>query len=315
MNTAGLSHTYADTQFIRDCREFALNLAGLAGTHSLAPYEKHKQKPSMYLERKQDNSIVTQTDRDIELLLRAEIQRVYPHHGIIGEEGGSKNESNENPAKDYNSRSANNVSNNYNSTLAYQWILDPIDGTKSFVTGVPLYTTLIALYSLQTRRVQLGVIYAPQTQELCSAITGEPMRYYWQFDKNKPNTGFVEKTVSKTTQLEKATIVSYDWGACVRHNSNAVSLLEKAACTRTWGDGFGYILLTTGRIDAVVDPTMHVWDIAALIPIIESAGGFLSDWKGNAISITDVSEDASMDVIAACTPELGKAILTQLASS
>jgi histidinol phosphatase-like enzyme (inositol monophosphatase family) len=209
---------------------------------------------ALTVERKGDGSPVTVADRAAETLLREQIAAAFPEDGILGEEFGEK--PGESP---------------------YRWVLDPIDGTKSFIAGVPLYTTLVAV--MEGDRPLLGVIYAPATGEIVYAAAGEPSYYTTGADVPTP------ARVSQVERLAEATCLTTEANSFGRPQSSrrrtAYEQLE-AACrvTRTWGDAFGYMLVATGRADVMIDPIVNLWDAAALQPIIEGAGGHFSDWQG-----------------------------------
>jgi histidinol phosphatase-like enzyme (inositol monophosphatase family) len=196
---------------------------------------------------------VTAADRAAETLLRERIAAAFPDDAILGEELGEK------PGNS-----------------GYRWVLDPIDGTKSFITGVPLYTTLVAV--MHQNEPLLGVIYAPATEEILYASMGGPAWY--AVNREEP----VKARVSKIERLADATLVTTEIATFDRAKSGGrpvFNQLEKACrLTRTWGDAYGYLLVATGRADVMIDPQLNLWDAAALQPIIEGAGGHYSDWQG-----------------------------------
>jgi histidinol phosphatase-like enzyme (inositol monophosphatase family) len=200
-------------------------------------------------------------------LLRARIAKKYPSHGIVGEEFGSE-------------RADFIVGEEFGSERAdaeWVWVLDPIDGTKSFITGVPLYTTLVAV--LQDDRPLLGVIFAPATGEIVYAAAGEPA-WYAAGDQAP-----IRARVSQVERLAEATYVTTEvvnFDGAGKHGARQVHNQVEAACrlTRTWGDGYGYLLVATGRADVMLDPVVNLWDAAVCQPVIEGAGGHFSDWQG-----------------------------------
>jgi myo-inositol-1(or 4)-monophosphatase len=222
------------------------------------------------VEFKSDQSPVTHADRGAEELLRQMIKQKFPAHGIIGEEFGSENPDAE-----------------------FVWVLDPVDGTKSFVTGVPLWGTLIAL--LHRGQPVLGCIHQPILQQLMigdghvTTLNGAPVR------------------CRPTTRLADATLLTCDWLSPEKYQDAAAfdRLAKSAKLCRTWGDCYGYLLLAAGWADVVVDPIMNPWDIAALVPVIRGAGGVITDWKGGAAYPAD-------STVAAATPELHAAVLAAL---
>jgi histidinol phosphatase-like enzyme (inositol monophosphatase family) len=225
-------------------RRWAQDLAGEAGEITLRYFRK-----GIEVRQKADQSPVTQADTETEQLLRERIEERFPEHGLIGEEFGSSFKGQEQPE--------------------YTWIVDPIDGTKSFVHGVPLYTVLIAL--LHRGEPVVGIIHNPVTGETASAaaengawLNGTPAR------------------VSDTEHLEDAWLQVTDYVDFLRRqHSFAMEVMERAAAGRTWADGYGYLLVATGRSDCMIDPIMQPWDIAAVKPVITEAGGVFSDFEGN----------------------------------
>jgi histidinol-phosphatase len=234
----------------RERLNVAVDAARAAGAETLRWF----RQAELGVERKVDGSPVTAADRAAESLLRERISAAFPHDAILGEEFG------ETPG-----------------SSPFRWVLDPIDGTKSFITGVPLYTTLVAV--LEGDRPLLGVVYAPATGELVSAIAGEQTLY-------DPGNGVLsECRVSGVERLADATFLTTEVASFDRvGDKGARGVYEKLeqACrlTRTWGDAYGYLLVATGRADVMVDPLVNLWDAAALQPVIEGAGGHFSDWQG-----------------------------------
>ncbi len=210
------------------------------------------QHRDLAVERKGDDSPVTQADRQAEALMRDRISAAFPDDGIVGEEHGERE-----------------------GNSPFQWILDPIDGTKSFIAGVPLYSVLIGV--LRERQSVIGVIHVPGLEETVYAATGQGT--WWQRGGAEP----VAARVSSRSKLSDGVFVTSQVDSFADHKAaEAYTELEQAAyVTRTWGDGYGYLLLATGRIEAMVDPVMNLWDAAPLQPILEEAGGTFTDWKGN----------------------------------
>ncbi|MBN2353618.1 MAG: histidinol-phosphatase [Spirochaetales bacterium] len=198
------------------------------------------------VESKADATPVTVADRLAEEKLRALIGREFPDHGVIGEEFGETN-----------------------ADAEYVWIVDPIDGTKSFVAGVPLFGTLIGL--LRGGEPLVGVIANPilgftlcgdNRRALCN---GRPASC-------RPCDSLSEAVLSTTSPLSSA-----------RHpqGKNFTRLTEQVKLYRGWGDCYGYYLLATGRVDIMLDPAMKPWDILPLIPVIRGAGGVITTWRGD----------------------------------
>ena len=230
--------------------EVAVGAARQAGEQTLQLYRTEE----IGIEHKSDGSPVTRADREAETLLRELICQQYPEDGILGEEFPEKI-----------------------GTSGYQWILDPIDGTKSFVAGVPLYTTLVAV--MRDELPQIGVIFAPAAGEMVFAERGQGC---WHVI----GAGQPQRTqVSGVAELKDATFLTTSVKAyTTRRERDARQVYDdlQAACrlTRTWGDAFGYLLVATGRAEVMIDPVMNLWDAAALSPVIEEAGGRFFDWQG-----------------------------------
>ena len=197
------------------------------------------------VETKADESPVTIADREAEEIMREMIMKEFPEHGIIGEEFGD-----------------------YNESAEYQWVLDPIDGTKSFVSGTFLFGTLIGL--MKGGQPIVGTIHHPLTSHLLIG-TG---------DETRLNDEVVR--VRKTRDLRDAVMCYTDFIDVGIHQNGIAfqQLMGRTKVNRTWGDCHGYFLLATGYADVMLDPIMHLWDIVALIPVIEGAGGKITSWNG-----------------------------------
>ena len=229
--------------------DLAKTIAVEAGRHTL----RYFQQENFVVERKFDDSPVTVADREAEQLLRDRISAAFPEDVILGEEFGEV-------AGD----------------SGFRWILDPIDGTKSFISGVPLYGTLIGVES--ENGCEIGVIYMPGLDECIYAQKGNGAWYI------KGDLKPVQAKVSVREQLSDSVFVTSQVDSFEERGAGeAYRSLERAAyVTRTWGDCYGYLLCATGRVDFMVDPIMSVWDAAALLPIMEEAGGTFTDWQGKA---------------------------------
>ena len=221
--------------------EFALEAAWEAGRITLGYFQT-----GMQVERKSDNTPLTLADQLAEQKLREMITRYWPDHGIVGEEYGRT---------EPNSR--------------YTWTLDPIDGTKSFVCGVPTYANLLAL--LDDGQPILGIINLPAIDEMVYAARGEGC--YWNGRRCH---------VSQVDQLKDAVVLTSGLNYFGAKQAAWDRLVNHSYIQRTWGDAYGYALVATGRADIVVDPAMYLWDAAPLPPIMEEAGGTLTDWQGKA---------------------------------
>ncbi|MCH2115233.1 MAG: histidinol-phosphatase [Pirellulales bacterium] len=230
--------------------EFAVDIARRAGARTLQLF----QSSQLHVERKADGSPVTAADRQAEQLLRELIGREFPSDAILGEEFGETAGSS-----------------------GFRWVLDPIDGTKSFIGGVPLYTTLVAV--LWQDQPQIGVIFAPANDEIVYAGRGSGC---WHATGDRPAQ---RARVSSVSQMDQAVFVTTSVRAFSTdrdRDARAVydSLERECRLTRTWGDAFGYLMVATGRAEIMIDPALSLWDAAALQPVIEEAGGRFFDWQG-----------------------------------
>jgi histidinol phosphatase-like enzyme (inositol monophosphatase family) len=247
-------------------RTFMAELAAESGQF-IRPLFGHTH---LAVETKSDHTPVTVADRGAEELMRRQIKARFPDHGIIGEEFGSEREGAE-----------------------FVWMLDPIDGTKSFITGVPLWGTLIAL--LHHGQPVLGCIHQPILGQL---LLGDGT-----------TTQLNGRTVRTraTKRVEDATLLTSDPLNPARHQNGAAyaALANRARLVRTWGDCYGYLLIATGWADIMVDPIMNPWDIAALVPIIRGAGGVISDWRGGPAYPAE-------STVACTTPELHAQVISAL---
>jgi histidinol phosphatase-like enzyme (inositol monophosphatase family) len=254
-----------DKKDLQQFLDFAVEIAREAGAITYRHYQG-----SFVAERKADNSFVTVPDREAEAYLRARIVNAFPADAILGEEEGEQ------------SGSSNR-----------RWILDPIDGTYSFVHGVPLYGVLIGLEL--DREPVLGVVNLPALSEMVYAARG--LGCFWNGEAAR---------VSATSTLDQALLLSTDFGICEQYGFGpaAEALQRQVHSRRTWGDAYGHVLVATGRADIMLDPVMNVWDCAALLPILEEAGGTFTDWNGtrtihggNAISTNGLLFEEVMEVV------------------
>ncbi len=213
--------------------------------------------PALEVEQKADRSPVTLADRAAEGILRESLLGAFPDDAFLGEETGST------PG-----------------TSGYEWIVDPIDGTKSFIRGVPLYATLVGCR--RDGRCILGVIAIPALDEWAYASLGSGA---WHVRGNEPP---VRAVASKRRKLAECLTCSSDfvdfpkWPGGATEGTAARARLEASGClTRTWGDGYGYLLVATGRAEAMIDPRLNAWDAAAVEVVVREAGGRFSDWYGH----------------------------------
>ncbi len=226
---------------LAEIRAFAVEIAEEAGRLTLEYFQR-----GVSAELKSDNSPVTIADRRSEELLRDRIARRFPAHGVLGEEHGETTGSE--PGR---------------------WILDPIDGTFSFISGVPLYCVLVG-FEWQGE-MAAGVIHMPALRETIHAARGQGCAW---------NAGAAR--VSDTADLAQARIscTSMKWNRRNGREAHYQRLLDGAGHDRGWPDGYAYALLATGRVDVVVDAGMHIWDTAAVLPCVTEAGGTLTDFTG-----------------------------------
>ncbi|MEL7835000.1 inositol monophosphatase family protein [Fodinibius sp. Rm-B-1B1-1] len=222
--------------------EAAIEIAEKGGDYTLNYFNK-----SFDVERKSDDSPVTVADREAESIMREEIQKRFPEHGIVGEEHD-----------DHNPES--NV----------QWILDPIDGTKSFIHGVPLYTTLIGV--VVDEEPVIGIIYAPALDELCDAAKNKGARLNGESCRVRSCDGIAKASFMST---DVYTAAKFGYGDAFD------TLIEKTRIHRTWGDAYGHMLVATGRADLMFDPILNIWDAAPLLTVLQESGGVFCDTDGN----------------------------------
>jgi myo-inositol-1(or 4)-monophosphatase len=206
---------------------------------------------------KSDDSPVTAADRDAEQAMRAVLSRAFPDHGILGEEFGL-----DRPA------------------AALRWVLDPIDGTRAFITGRPLFGTLIAL--LEGDQPLLGLIDQPITGERWIGQAGQPSRFRGPFGGRigcRPCAALSDAELSATSPEM--------FGADLPRFQRLSGLARRTV----WGgDCYGYGLLALGQADIVAESGLKVWDWAAVLPIIEGAGGAMTDWQGLPLRVDGFGE-------------------------
>ncbi len=203
-------------------------------------------RTDLNVDSKKDNSPVTIADKNAEAKMREEIIKHFPDHGILGEEFGE-----------------------YNSEAEFKWVLDPIDGTKSFICGSVIFGTLIAL--LKNGEPILGVINQPILNEF---LIGDNESAYLNNKK---------VFMRKCSAIEDSVLLCTDYLNIEKYQNieKFNSIIRKVNIFRNWGDCYGYYLLATGFADIMIDPIMSAWDSMALIPIIKGAGGVITDYQGN----------------------------------
>src|SRR5699024_5848023 len=219
----------------------AVAIARKGGEHTLTHFNT-----AVEVERKSDDSPVTIADRETEEVMREAIAEQFPDHGTIGEEYGRANESS-----------------------SVQWILDPIDGTKSFIHGVPLYTTLLGV--VVDDEPVVGVIYAPALDELCEAAKGKGARLNGETCRVRACSDLSEASLMST---DVYSFPDFGFGDAFDE------LLAQSHIHRTWGDAYGHMLVATGRADLMFDPELSIWDAAPMGTILREAGGVFADTDG-----------------------------------
>jgi len=223
----------------------ASDLADAAG-----PAIRPHFRQSIAVDEKPDLSPVTIADRNAEAAMRRLIAARFPDHGIIGEEYGAERE-----------------------TAEYVWVLDPIDGTKSFISGVPLFGTLIAL--THRGRPILGIIDQPISRERWIGAAGTPTTFNGKAVRCRPCPALAAATVFSTSpDMFKGT----EAAAHAR-------VAAKAKLVRYGADCYAYGLVALGSIDLVIEASLKVYDFSAMVPIVEGAGGIATDWQGQPLSL------------------------------
>lgn len=229
------------SESLGELREFAAELAWQAGKLTLRYFQT-----DFTIETKSDASPVTIADKESERLMRQMIEARYPHHSILGEEEGETRPG-----------------------ASFRWILDPIDGTKSFVRGVPLYSVLVGLE--REGEPVVGAVNMPALGDFLHAAKGEGC--LWNGRRTR---------VSSIDKLSESLVLCYDVEAMEQRGrfDEYRRIVESTKMQRTWGDAYGYVLVATGRGEVAMDPEMHPWDCAALYPVLYEAGGTFTDWRG-----------------------------------
>jgi histidinol phosphatase-like enzyme (inositol monophosphatase family) len=241
----------------RSLLEFAVEVAWRAGRATLTHFQT-----GIAAEVKPDNSPVTIADRAAEQIARDLIESRFPQDAILGEEFGETR-----------------------AGATRRWILDPIDGTRSYLHGVPFYGVLLAVED--DGDPVLGVIHFPALSETVYAALGEGC--WWDGRR---------ALVSDTTRVEHALVLTTSYEGIERDGYGPAweRVRSRAALARTWGDCYGHALVATGRAEAMFDARMSIWDAAALKPVIEEAGGVFTDWSGVATHVggSAISSNAAL---------------------
>ncbi|HJM27984.1 MAG: inositol monophosphatase family protein [Acidimicrobiales bacterium] len=231
------------TQVDADLFDFANRIASEAATLTLSWF----QKPDLKIDLKEDATEVTDADKAVEEYLRNEIGKNFPHDTIIGEEEDMSHGSS-----------------------ARKWIIDPIDGTASFVRGVPLFSSLLAL--IDDHGPAIGTIYLPALGEYIAAGRGLGAL-----------SSQTIPAVSNVKKIKDSCISSSSFDMPWWPEKPLKAILSSGAKTRTWGDGYGYFLVATGQIDAMIDPSLYIYDIAPMLTVIPECGGLITTWEGESV--------------------------------
>lgn len=225
---------------LQDLFGFAQEIAWEAGRSTLGHFQRE-----LAVDVKDDASPVTVADREAEQIMRRSIAARFPGHDVQGEEFGDDGRGS-----------------------SHRWILDPIDGTRSFISGVPLYSTLVGLEI--DGEVAVGVAYFPALGEMMAAAVG--LGCWWN---GRP------ARVSTVSRLDQALLVYTDVGEIAAERPGAWDRLQAATrLQRGFADAYGGCMVATGRADLAIDGIMKPWDCAALLPIVREAGGTFTDWNG-----------------------------------
>lgn len=256
---------------VQEYLELALRLAGLAGAAILPHFRR-----ALAVDNKRTDAFfdpVTIADRAAEEAMRAELRRVCPSHGIYGEEQGKTQ-----------------------GEAALTWVIDPIDGTRSFILGQLHWGTLIALND--GRRPLLGIMHQPYVGE---TFVGTPGAVYWKRD------GVEHAMRARACPRLEDAAVSSTWLAPADRPAFE-EIAARAKLVRQGGDCYNYCLLAAGLIDVVIESDLFAYDIQAVAPMIETAGGILTNWSGE-------SAYEGGRIVACGDPRLHEQILKSLAAA
>lgn len=226
---------------LKDLLNVAVEAAYLGGRRTLAYFNT-----GVPVELKADQTPVTMADREAELVIRQHILKSFPDHSIIGEEHGRQE-----------------------GHPDYRWIIDPIDGTKTFIRGVPFFGVLIGVE--MRGRASVGVVYLPALDEMVCAARGSGCQW-----NGRPCR------VSGIDRLADAAVMVTCTQHAMRRSDAYLRLAQQTKFQRTWGDCYGYVLVATGRAEIMIDAAMNPWDCAPMLPILQEAGGHFTTWAGEA---------------------------------
>lgn len=239
--------------------EFALTLADIADEISLARY----RALDLVITTKPDKSPVTDADKSVETAISSAIHGKYPNDGIVGEEFGT--------------------SGSRGSRDRY-WVIDPIDGTKNFLRGVPTWATLIAL--VENDQVVASVVSSPALYRRWYASTGggafvaEGVTMGADASGVSSNVITRQLSVSKVSHIKDASIAYSDFQGWGERRANFEKLLDGAWRTRGLGDFWSHMLVAEGAVDVAIEPSLALWDMAALDLIVREAGGKFTSLDG-----------------------------------
>jgi len=231
-----------DSYKLADLLDFITETAYLAGRLTLGYFQT-----GVHTDFKSDDTPITVADRKAEEFIRGRIEKSYPDHAIVGEEYGLKE----------------------SHGTSHRWFIDPIDGTKTFMRGVPLYAILIGLEI--EGRIEAGAAYFPALDEIIAAASG--LGCWWNGRRAH---------VSGQTDLKRSIFACTSAQNFYQYGRKAEweRLLETFYFQAGWGDAYGYLLTATGRIELMLDPIMAVWDCGPFPVILREAGGYFGDWSG-----------------------------------
>ncbi len=227
---------------------------------------------------KEDDSPVTKADREIEKVMREAIEEKFPDHGIIGEEFGNKNIDAE-----------------------YVWVLDPIDGTSSFIIGRAIFGTLIAL--IHNKKPVLGIMNQPIAKERWIGVNNQGSFFISAAGTKKITTRNCQE-ISDAVMCSASSFYFQNGEEKVLQDLSSLTKYQKIGGVIYGGDCYSYASLASGFVDIVIDTGLKIYDYAALIPIIENAGGVVSNWQGN-----DLELKSDVQFIACANKELHRKIL------
>ncbi len=249
--------------------DFAHHLADSAREVTLSYFRRR----DLNVEKKADSSPVTIADRQTEVVLREKISATFPDHGIIGEEQSQKR-----------------------AQSAYEWIIDPIDGTKNFLSGFPLYGTLICL--LHNGAPVVSIIDIPAQDERFFATASTPTLY------RKGNVDTIIHT-NENHCLHTSVLYSTDYSMFSPSENDVVQTLRNAvSLVRYNGDCYLYGMLAAGWIDIVLEADLKIYDFLPLVLIVERAGGTMTDWRG-----VPLNKNSNGQVLACANQTLHQAAL------